>query len=82
MSSYLPFEHYPKPLHPVRYLNGMLSGTILKNLVGLVLQETHTLNEMKILNILESNNSSNEIKMPQTEKGINTKKKKKVKCVK
>lgn len=55
----------------------MLSGTILKNLVGLVLQETHTLNEMKILNILESNNSSNEIKMPQTEKGINTKKKKK-----
>lgn len=78
MFSYLPFEHYQKP-YPARYLYGILSGSIFKNLVELVLQETsllaHTLNEIKALNILESNHFNNEIKiMKQTEKAINTEK--------
>lgn len=58
----------------------MLSGTILKNLAGQVLQETllaHTLNEIKILNILESNNSNNEIKDATNWKRHKYKKKKK-----
>lgn len=57
---------------------GYFLEAFLKNLEELVLQETsflaHTLNEIKTLNILESNHSNNEIKMPQTEKGINTEK--------
>lgn len=77
MFSYLPFEHYQKP-YPAWCLYGILSGSILKNLVELVLQETsllaHTLNEIKALNVLESNYANNEIKMPQTEKAINTEK--------
>ena len=54
----------------------MLSGSIFKNLVELVLQETllaHTLNEIKTLNILDSNHSNNEIEIPQTEHDANTK---------
>lgn len=75
--SFFPFEHGQKAL-TARYLCGILSGTIFKNSVELVLQETsllaHTLNEIKTLNILESSHSNYEIKMLQTEKGINTKK--------
>lgn len=55
---------------------GMLSGSIFKNLVELVLQETllaHTMNEIKTLNILESNHSNNEIEIPQTKHDANTK---------